>query len=56
MQGKAEADSKSYQTSVSGLYMAGDYLTGPSTVIEAVAMGRNAAENIARDLMGRKFL
>ena len=35
--------------------MAGDYLTGPSTVIEAVAMGRGAAEKIARDLTGKRF-
>jgi ferredoxin len=28
-------------------------LTGPSTVIESIAMGRRAAEKIARDLTGR---
>jgi NADPH-dependent glutamate synthase beta subunit-like oxidoreductase len=38
-----------------GVYVAGDYLTGPSTVIEAVAMGRKAAERIAADLTGRAF-
>jgi formate dehydrogenase major subunit len=35
--------------------VAGDYLTGPSTVIESVGMGRRAAEKIARDLTGRAF-
>jgi len=38
-----------------GLYLCGDFLTGPSTVIEAVASGRRAAERIARDLSGRAF-
>ncbi len=49
------ADKASFRTSVSGLYTAGDYMTGPSTVIEAVAMGRRAAEKIAEDLIGRRF-
>lgn len=49
------ADPSSYETSVSGLYMAGDYMTGPSTVIESIAMGRRAAERIARDLTGKTF-
>lgn len=47
--------SDSFQTSVKGLYATGDYLGGPSTVIEAISMGRNAAEKIARDLTGKKF-
>jgi formate dehydrogenase major subunit len=38
------------------LYLAGDYQTGPTTVIEAVAGGRRAAQVIARDLTGRVFL
>lgn len=45
----------SYQTSVPGLYLAGDYLTGPSTVIEAIAMGRWSAEQIAEDLTGVRY-
>jgi formate dehydrogenase major subunit len=49
------ADKAEYRTSVDHLYVAGDYLTGPSTVIEAVAMGRWAAEKIAGDLTGRRF-
>ena len=35
--------------------MAGDCLTGPSTVIEAIGMGRRAAEQILRDLTGKPF-
>ena len=49
------ADRKTYQTSMPGLYIAGDYLSGPSTVIEAIAMGRSAAEKIAEDIIGRRF-
>jgi len=48
-------DKETFRTSIPGLYAAGDYLTGPSTVIEAIAMGRKAAERIAEDLTGRKF-
>jgi ferredoxin len=36
-----------------GLYVCGDYLTGSTTVIEAVASGRLAAGRIAHDLTGR---
>jgi len=35
--------------------VAGDYRTGPSTVIEAIADGRQAAERIYEDLTGRIF-
>jgi formate dehydrogenase major subunit len=45
----------SFATSVNGLYVAGDYMTGPSTVIEAISKGRKAAEKIARDLTGKRF-
>ena len=54
-QGIPLADKESFSTSLRGLYIAGDYLTGPSTVIEAIGMGRRAAERIARDLTGRAF-
>jgi formate dehydrogenase major subunit len=40
---------------VPGLYVTGDYLTGPTTVIEAIASGRRAAEIVAGDLSGRRF-
>ncbi|MGO8881410.1 MAG: FAD-dependent oxidoreductase, partial [Desulfomonilaceae bacterium] len=49
------ADRKTFQSSTPGLYVTGDYLTGPTTVIEAIASGRRAAERIAQDLTGRKF-
>ncbi len=53
--GLPAADNRSLQTSTPGLYIAGDYLSGPSTVIEAIAMGRRAAEKIAEDLSGKCF-
>jgi len=45
----------SFRTSIPNLYAAGDYATGPSTVIEAVAAGRHAAETVIRDLTGKRF-
>jgi glutamate synthase (NADPH) small chain len=49
------ADAHTSRSSAPHLYVAGDFLTGPTTVIEAVASGRRAAEQIARDLMGKPF-
>lgn len=48
-------DRVTYRTSIPKLYVTGDYLTGPSTVIEAIARGRAAAKSIAEDLTGKKF-
>jgi len=53
--GIVTADRATHRTSIGGLYLAGDYMSGPSTVIEAIAMGRGAAEQIAEDLTGRVF-
>jgi len=49
------ADQESYRASVAKLYAAGDFVTGPTTVIEAIARGRQAAARIAEDLCGRRF-
>jgi glutamate synthase (NADPH/NADH) small chain len=49
------AERETFRTSVPNLYVTGDYLTGPSTVIEAIARGRAAAEKIAEGLTGRRF-
>ena len=40
-------------TSMAAVFGGGDVVTGPSTVIEAVAAGKRAAESIARYLSGR---
>lgn len=44
-----------HTTSEQNLYVCGDYQTGPSTVIESIASGRRAAEEIAHDLTGRMY-
>jgi formate dehydrogenase major subunit len=54
--GRPVVDRGSLRGTAAGFYAAGDYLTGPSTVIEAVAMGRKAAARIVEDLKGRRFL
>lgn len=48
-------DEQTFKTSVPKLYACGDFVTGPSTVIEAIARGRRAAEQIAEDLTGKKY-
>lgn len=48
-------DGDTFRTSVDRLYVAGDFMTGPTTVIESIASGRRGAERIAQDLTGRKF-
>lgn len=40
-------DPDTLQTKVRKIFVAGDYRTGPSTIIEAVAEGRSAAQQIA---------
>ena len=54
--GVLEVDRSSFLTSQDRLYAAGDYVTGPTTVIEAIAMGRKAAHKIALDLTGEIFI
>ncbi|MBU6424067.1 MAG: FAD-dependent oxidoreductase [Chloroflexi bacterium] len=43
-----EIDPDTFQTKVRKIFMAGDYRTGPTTIIEAVAEGRAAAQQVAR--------
>ncbi|MEW5723120.1 MAG: NAD(P)-binding protein, partial [Thermodesulfobacteriota bacterium] len=43
------------QTSLPHVFAAGDVVTGPATVIEAVAAGRRAAESISRFLAGERL-
>jgi len=45
-QGTIEIDSYSYQTSQSGIFSGGDCVTGPATLIEAIASGNKAARSI----------
>src|SRR3989440_1153781 len=45
-----KVDPEAFQTEVESIFIAGDYRTGPTTIIEAVAEGRAAAQQIARYL------
>ena len=49
-------DPVTYQTSVKGIFAGGDNASGPSSVIEAVAAGKRAAESIGRYLNGESML
>lgn len=44
--GLIKVDEDTQQTSRSGVYAGGDLTTGPSTVVQAIRAGRNAAESI----------
>jgi NADPH-dependent glutamate synthase beta subunit-like oxidoreductase/NAD-dependent dihydropyrimidine dehydrogenase PreA subunit len=46
------ADPLTLATDVPGVFAGGDAVTGPATVIEAIAVGKRAAESIARYLRG----
>ena len=43
-------DPDTYQSSIPEIFMAGDYRSGPTTIIEAVADGRSAAQQLMRFL------
>jgi NADPH-dependent glutamate synthase beta subunit-like oxidoreductase/ferredoxin len=47
-----QVDSKTLQTSLKGVFAAGDAVTGPASVIEAIAAGRQSAISIDRYLGG----
>jgi NADPH-dependent glutamate synthase beta subunit-like oxidoreductase/CO/xanthine dehydrogenase FAD-binding subunit len=47
------AHGETQATSVAGVYAGGDMVTGPTSVVEALAAGRRAAEAIDRELTGR---
>jgi putative selenate reductase YgfK subunit len=46
-------DPVTMETSVPGVFAGGDVVTGPATVVEAVASGKKAAEAIHRSLRGK---
>lgn len=51
--GILNVDEDTLATSFPGLYAAGDIVTGPTSVIRAVAMGRKAADSIDKFLGGK---
>jgi len=54
--GVIKGDRSSFRSTVPDLFVAGDFMTGPTTVIEAIAAGRQVAEKIAEHLLGRKYV
>ncbi len=51
--GRVKADHRTLQTSHPAVFAAGDVVTGPASIIEAIAAGRRAAVSIDRFLGGR---
>lgn len=50
--GTLKVDDDTLQTSIPGVFAGGDVVTGPATVIEAIAAGKDAAESIDRFIRG----
>jgi formate dehydrogenase major subunit len=50
--GDIAADKKTLQTSIKSMFAAGDGVTGPATLIEAIAQGRKAAKSAHSFMMG----
>lgn len=50
--GDIDANKKTLQTSVKNIFAAGDGVTGPATLIEAIAQGRKAAKSCHQLMMG----
>jgi len=49
------ADSKTLLTTCDGVFAGGDVVTGPNTVVDAIAAGKTAANSIDRYLMGKSL-
>ena len=50
-----KADEKTLSTSRKGIFAGGDVVKGPSTVVEAIAAGKKAAESINKYLEGKSL-
>jgi NADH-quinone oxidoreductase subunit F len=53
--GRLETDSETLMTSRPGVFAGGDVVTGPNTVVDAIADGKKAAAMIARYLRGEEM-
>ena len=51
--GRVRVDETTHQTSRAGVFAAGDVVTGPASIIDAIASGRRAAVSIDRFLGGQ---
>ncbi len=54
--GRVKVDPKTLATSMGGVFAGGDLVTGPNTVIDAIAAGKKAAKIIDRYLQGEPLL
>lgn len=54
--GNIEADPKSLQTGIKSIFAAGDGVTGPATIIEAIAQAKIAARSCHQFLSGQEIL
>ena len=54
--GTVQADSKTFLTNLPGVFAAGDLVTGPNTVVEAIAAGKKAAVMIERFLKNEELV
>jgi len=50
-----KVDAKTLRTNRKGVFAGGDLVTGPNTVVDAIAAGRKAAEVIDRYLHGKEL-
>jgi NADPH-dependent glutamate synthase beta subunit-like oxidoreductase len=53
--GTIAADPRTLATNRQGVFAGGDAVTGPATVIEAIAAGQRAASSIKRFLLGEQL-
>jgi NADH-quinone oxidoreductase subunit F len=54
--GRLRVDGKTLRTNRKGVFAGGDLVTGPNTVVDAIAAGRKAAEVIDRYLRGKELV
>jgi len=54
--GRVKVDAKTLCTNRKGVFAGGDLVTGPNTVVEAIAAGKKAAEVIDRYLQGKELV
>ncbi|MCK9230362.1 MAG: FAD-dependent oxidoreductase [Syntrophales bacterium] len=54
--GRALVNNKTLETNLKGVFAGGDLVTGPNTVIDAVAAGKKAARSIDLFLSGRQLV
>jgi NADH-quinone oxidoreductase subunit F len=53
--GRIKVNNKTLETSIKGVFAGGDLVTGPNTVIDAIASGKKAAQSIERFLRNQQL-